>query len=184
METFTEILERARKAGLTFKPKKIVIAPRDTILFGWRKVGDGWRPVDHTISPLVRAEEPTTVKQLRSFIGSYKQLTECIDNYAVLLGPLEKAAAGMESADKIEWSPALSESFQVAKDALNKVETIHVPKPTDKIEVFTDYSEDKKAVGGKMTFKRQEKDGTTRTLLGGHFSCNLNNHQKNVKGRH
>ena len=41
LETFTEILERARKAGLTFKPKKIVIAPRDTILFGWRKVGDG-----------------------------------------------------------------------------------------------------------------------------------------------
>ena len=97
-DTFIEVLDRARKCGLTFKPKKIVIAPRDTVLFGWRKIDDGWRPVDHTVSPLTRAEEPTTVKQLRSFIGSYKQLTECIKDYAILLAPLEKAVAGMESA--------------------------------------------------------------------------------------
>ena len=49
---FLEILNRARKCGLTFKPKKIIIAPKDTVLFGWRKVGDGWRPTEHTIYPL------------------------------------------------------------------------------------------------------------------------------------
>ena len=89
-ESFIEVLNRARKCGLTFKPKKIVVAPKDTVLFGWRKIGEGWRPIDHTISPLIRAEEPVTVKQLRSFLGSYKQLTECIPEYAILLSPLEK----------------------------------------------------------------------------------------------
>ena len=85
-DNFLEVLTRARNAGLTFKPKKIVIAPRETVLFGWRKTDDGWRPTDHTISPLSKAPEPGTVKQLRSFIGSYKQLSECIRNYAILLG--------------------------------------------------------------------------------------------------
>ena len=179
LETFKEVLQRARDAGLTFKPKKIVIAPRDTVLFGWRKMDDGWRPIDHTISPLVNAEEPTTVKQLRSFIGSYKQLAECIDNYAVLLGPLEKAVAGSQSAERIQWSDELSDSFRIAKEALNNVETIHVPKPSDKLEVFTDYSAENKAIGGKLMIKRFEDDGTTRKLLGGHFSCKLNTHQKN-----
>ena len=53
---FKEVLTRARNAGLTFKPKKIVIAPRDTVLFGWKKTGDGWNPTEHTISPLLSAE--------------------------------------------------------------------------------------------------------------------------------
>ena len=32
------------------------------------------------------------------------------------------------------------------KKALDNVETIHIPKPTDKIELLTDYSEEKKAL--------------------------------------
>ena len=178
-ETFIEVLDRARKCGLTFKPKKIVIAPKDTVLFGWRKIGDGWRPMDHTISPLTWAEEPTTVKQLRSFIGSYKQISECVIDYAVLLSPLEKAVAGLESAARIQWTPELSKSFEVAKEALKDVKTIHVPKPNDKIEVFVDYSQDKKAVGGKMIIKREDTDGTKKSLLGGYFSCKLNVFQEN-----
>ena len=178
-DTFIEILDRARKCGLTFKPKKIVIAPKDTVLFGWRKIGDGWRPMEHTISPLTKAEEPNTVKQLRSFIGSYKQITECVVDYAVLLSPLEKAAAGMESAERIEWTPELSNSFKIAKEALKDVKTIFIPKPTDKLEVFVDYSQDKKAVGGRMIIKRNEIDGTKKSLLAGYFSCKLNVFQKN-----
>ena len=179
MENFVEILERARKSGLTFKPKKIVITPKDTVLFGWRKIDDGWKPIDHTVSPLTRAEEPNTVKKLRSFIGSYKQLSECIEGYAVILGPLERAVAGKESAERLQWTPELSEHFNVAKKALTKVDTIFVPKPTDKLDVYTDYSEDKKAIGGKLVINRKEKDGSVRKLLGGHFSCKLSVHQKN-----
>ena len=66
-KTFTEVLDRACKCGLTFKPKEIVIAPTDTVLFGWKKEGEGWRPLDHVVSPLTIAEEPVTAKQLRSF---------------------------------------------------------------------------------------------------------------------
>ena len=123
LNTFREVLNRARKAGLTFKPKKIVIAPLNTVLFGWRKVKDGWRPIEHTISPLTKATEPQTAKQLRSFIGSYKQIAECIPNYAILLGDLEKAVAGLESASKIQWTPQLSQQFNAAKEALLKMKT-------------------------------------------------------------
>ena len=57
-ENFREVLQRARLCGLTFKPSKIVIAPVNTILFGWQKIGDGWRPTPHTISPLAAATPP------------------------------------------------------------------------------------------------------------------------------
>ena len=84
----------------------------------------------------MEANRSHNLTQLRSFIGSYKQLAECIDNYAVLLGPLEKAVAGSQSAERIQWTDDLSDSFKIAKEALNNVETIYVPKPSDKLEVF------------------------------------------------
>ena len=144
-----------------------------------RKIGEGLRPIDHTISPLIRAEEPFTVKQLRSFLGSYKQLTECIPEYAVLLSPLEKLVAGLESSTRIQWTPEFSNIFETEKEALNKVENIFIPKPTDKLEIYVDYSQHKKAVGGKMMIRREDTDNSRRTLLGEHFSCKLDVHQKN-----
>ena len=176
---FCTVLSRARNAGLTFKPKKIVIAPRETVLFGWKKSDDGWKPTEHTISPLTKAEEPVTVKQLRSFIGSLKQLTECIKDYAILLNPLEVAVAGKASAERILWTQDLSDNFKRAKAALDNIETIFVAKPSDKLDVFTDFSESAKAVGGRLMITRKNDEGSTRTLLGGHFSCKLNLHQKN-----
>ena len=178
-DNFKTVLSRARCAGLTFKPKKIIIAPRETILFGWKKCDEGWRPTEHTISPLKSAEEPVTIKQLRSFLGSFKQLTECVKNYAILLSPLEQAGAGKASADRVVWTEDLKRSFKAAKDALENIDTIFVAKPSDKLDIYTDYSAGAKAIGGRLLITRKTKEGMTDKLLGGHFSCKLNNHQKN-----
>ena len=177
-ENFRTVLERAKKAGLTFKPKKIIIAPKETVLFGWRKSNDGWHPTEHTVSPLTLAEEPSTVKQMRSYLGSYKQLTECISDYAVLLHPLEQLVAGKDSAEKIVWNKELSDAFVKVKESLKDIKTIFVAKPTDKLDIFTDYSESSKAIGGRLLITREEEDGSVRKLLGGHFSCRLTSHQK------
>ena len=106
-ENFREVLVRARNSGLTFKPSKIKIAPVNTIIFGWQMSASGWSPTSHTLSPLIKANPPNTVKQLRSWLGSFKQLTNCIKNYAVILGPLEDIVGGRLSADRITWSENL-----------------------------------------------------------------------------
>lgn len=177
-ENFRTVLDRAKKAGLTFKPKKIVIAPKETVLFGWKKSNEGWHPTDHTISPLTKVEKPVTVKQLRSFLGSYKQLVECINNYAVLLHPLEQLVAGKESAERIKWTQDLSDTFTKVQGSLENIETIFVAKPSDKLDIFTDYSESSEAIGGRLQITRKLENGSTKKLLGGHFSCKLNSHQK------
>ena len=154
-KNFRTVLERAKKAGLTFKPKKIIIAPKETVLFGWRKSNDGWHPTEHTVSPLTLAEEPSTVKQMRSYLGSYKQLTECISDYAVLLHPLEQLVAGKDSVEKIVWNKELSDAFVKVKESLKDIKTIFVAKPTDKLDIFTDYSESSKAIGGRLLITRE-----------------------------
>ena len=176
---FIEVLSRARLCGLTFKPSKVVIAPVNTLIFGWKKIGDGWKPTSHTTSPLTKADPPITVKQLRSWLGSYKQLTNCISHYATLLGPLEDIIGNRASAERITWTAELVKDFDKAKDSLKDIGTIFVPKPTDVLHTYSDYSAASKAVGGRLEIHRPDKDGSVQKLLGGHFSCRVSKHQKN-----
>ena len=43
-DNFVEVLARAELCGFTFKPSKVIIAPHETVIFGWKKVGNGWTP--------------------------------------------------------------------------------------------------------------------------------------------
>ena len=95
------------------------------------------------------------------------------------MGPLERAVAGRDSADRISWDAELSNAFADAKAALTRIETFFVAKPSDKLDIFTDYSESARAIGGRLVISRTDEDGTQRKLLGGNFSCKLNSHQKN-----
>ena len=111
-------------------------------------------PTSHTTSPLLKAPPPTTVKQTRSWIGSYKQLTECILQYAVLLGPLEDVVSSRSSAERVVWTEELLEAFEKCKKSLNDINTIHVPKPSDTLHTFSDFSKSAKAIGGRLEIHR------------------------------
>ena len=51
-ENLREVFERGKISNLTFKPSKVVICPKKTILFGWEKDGTAWTPTKHTTNPL------------------------------------------------------------------------------------------------------------------------------------
>ena len=85
MENFKEVLSRARRANLTFKPSKVVICPKTTVILGWSKEGSEWSPTTHVISPLSQAEPPSTVKKLRGWLGAYRQIAKTIPHHSVVL---------------------------------------------------------------------------------------------------
>ena len=176
-ENFVEVLKRAELCGLTFKPSKVVIAPETTVLFGWKKTKQGWSPTAHTVAPLMKAEPPTTVKQARSWIGSYKQFTECIPKYAALLGPLENTISSRSYAERIVWTEELLNAFEKCKKSLNDIKMIQVPKPSDTLHTFSDFSKGEKAVGGRLKIHRTV-NGKLKKLLGGHFSCRISRLQE------
>ena len=75
---YAETLRRAELSNLTFKPKKTIICPETSVIFGWCLSKGEWRPKEHVVSSLTRSETPVTFKQLRSFLGAYKQINSCI----------------------------------------------------------------------------------------------------------
>ena len=52
---------------------------------------------------------------------------------------------------------------------------IYVPKPTDILHTWSDYSASEMALGGSLELHRTE-NGVIKKLLGGHFSCRVNRH--------
>ena len=176
LENFRETLQRARLAGLTFKPQETIIAPVTSKLWGWELRPDGWKPSVHKTNPLSVAPEPKTVKGVRSFLGAYKQLAATIPDYAVKLGPLEDVQAGRASAEKIVWTKELSEVLKKVKQSIQKVKIITVPRPDDELHSFSDASLDSKSIGGRLEVWRMV-DGKTKKFHGGHYSLRLNKFQ-------
>ena len=172
-DNLNEVLQRFRDCSLTIKPSKFIINPKKIILFGWEKDDEGWRPLKHTISPLISAEPPTTVKQLRSWLGAAKQVSQCIPNYASIFSPLESATGGRGSSERVVWTDSLLSAFQAAKTAVGDVKTVHFPHPDDTLHLFSDYSQQAHAAGGRLEVHRKREDGSVSVLHGGFFSTKI-----------
>ena len=136
-----EVFHRARNCGFTLKPSKVIINPQRLVLFGWIRDRGAGRPTNPTLTPLVRAELPKTVKQLRGFLGAFKQLSQCIKNYAVILSPLEKLCAGKGSLEQIVWTDILIKQFEQAKSSVNSIQTFDIPILNDVLHTFSDWSQ-------------------------------------------
>ena len=171
-EHLKEVLMRARKAGLTFKPSKVVICPKTTVILGWKKVDNEWFPTEHVLNPLSLAEPPSTVKKMRGWLGSYRQIAKTIPNHASVLQCFEKLVGGKNSRDRIEWSPELLQKFDTAKLSVSTAKPICFPRPTDSLHIFSDWSQDCDAVGGRLIIQRCVQ-GKKISLNGGEFSCRM-----------
>ena len=178
-QNYEEVLNRANLCNLTFKPTKVVVCPENISLFGWDLKGQQWYPTAHTVSALTNAPTPSTVKQLRSFLGSFKQLSASLPNYALTIKALEQIVAGKKSAEKIVWTDHLQESFEAAKRLAANPVGIAEPRPDDQLQTFSDYSAHTRAVGGRLIILRKQPNGETKELVGGFFSAILDKHKKN-----
>ena len=96
----------------------------------------------------------------------------------MLLAPLEEVVGGRASADKIIWTENLETSFKEAKNALKDIKTVFIPKPTDTLHTFSDYSASTGAIGGRMEIRRTDENGTMQQLQGGDFSCRVSKYQR------
>ena len=172
VDNFKVVLHRARQSNLTFKPSKVVICPETTIILGWKKKGKQWFPTEHVLSPLAQAEPPSTVKKMRGWLGAYRQIAKTIPQHATVLKSFEKMVGGKNSRDKIVWTPDLLAEFDSAKKSVETSSPITIPRSTDKLKIYPDWSQDADAVGGRLVIERLE-NGKKINLNGGEFSCRL-----------
>ena len=156
-DNFHMMLNLCANSGLTFKASKTVICPRSVTILGKVWEQGTLKPSNHLLSTLSKSDYPRTVKQMRSFTGTVKQMKDNLPQYHLLLHPLERACAGLKSADHITWTDVLTEAFDLVKKAAANPEALTLPKQGEKLFIFPDWSDIHQAGAAPLFVRRGSK---------------------------
>ena len=174
LSTWTRVLNQLDKCNLRLSPTKTVICPKSTTILGWVWSQGKLSASPHRVSVLSSCPPPTTVKGMRSFIGSYKVLSRVLPDCSSLIDPLDSAISGLQSHDKLPLNDNLLHKFRVAQQALATTKAITLPCPSDTLWIVTDGSVTKRGLGATLYASRKNQ-----LYLAGFFSAKLRKHQVN-----
>ena len=170
----SNVLQLLSDNDLRLSAPKTVILPLATTILGWIWKQGTLSASPHQVSPLTQCELPKTVKSLRSFTGAYKALAKVIKGSSHIINPLNALTSGRQSAEKVIWTEALTDSFNEAKNSLKLTETITIPKRNDQLWIVTDGAIKNAGIGATMYISRK---GHKHPLLAVFSSAKLKQHQ-------
>ena len=108
---WSKVLCKLDKNNLKLSPDKTFCFPAELELLGWIKKGRFLHPDPHRQNSLLKAELPSTTKQLRSYLGSYQTFYKCKPRIREVLGPLQALTSNGGSSNKITWTSELIDVF-------------------------------------------------------------------------
>ena len=127
--------------NIKLSPKKTACFPEKLDLLGWTKEGKYLIPDQHRQNVIANAPLPTTVKNLRSYLGAYRTFFRCKQNMSHILRELEEFQAGKKSSDKLLWNDQLKDKFEKSKHEIQTLDELYLPKPDDQLVMTSDWSE-------------------------------------------
>ena len=156
-DNYKLLLQLCGGAGLTFKASKTIVCPKKVNILGKVWEGGILRPSEHLVSTLAKVSPPTTVKQMRSFLGGAKQMKDNLPTYSELFHPLEKVTAGRKSGEKIVWNDGLRVAFELVQKAAGNPENLVLAKPGEKLFIYPDWSDENQSGGAPLYVNRESK---------------------------
>ena len=157
LANWRKVLKALSLANLRLSSTKTVIAPRRTMILGWIWETGTLQASQHRISALSTCAKPTTVRQMRSFIGSIKAMARVIPHCSSYISPLDSAISGCDSKDRIVWTDELHAAFRSAQSSLSNNQTITLPRLDDQLWIVTDASAKHPGIAGTLYLSRHDK---------------------------
>ena len=93
----------------------------EIIWLGYKINAEGIIPTKRKTDKIIQLENPETLKQLRSFMGSIHHLIKFIPNLATLSAPITPLLSSSASKKKMEWNGKHSAAFRNIKDAIQNI---------------------------------------------------------------
>ena len=140
-ENYFRIVGQLHKANIKITPEKTFIFPKQADVLGWVWKEGGYLQVSpHRKIALINTtiNDIKNVQDMRSWVGLFKTLHIATPHISNILAPFEKAVAGRDSKDSIEWDFELEKRFRKAKESLNDLATLYLPSPHDQLLLETD----------------------------------------------
>ena len=142
------LFERLREFGVVVNPNKCVFGRSELEFLGHRINRDGVSPLPDKVEAIRDCSVPTTVKQLRGFLGLVNFYRRFIPNCAQTLMPLTDLLRNRKKRSKkpLEWSPACETAFAEVKEKLAQATLLAYPNADYPLSLMVDASD--RAVGG------------------------------------
>ena len=173
LEVWKSILAKLGDNGLKLSAQKTVVCPASTTILGWIWEQGTLRASPHKVSALASVELPSTVGQLRSYIGSFKYLSRVIPSHSDALSPLDELTGGRKPTEKIQWTDSLVSAFKLTQKMVTEAQTITIPRRKDYLQIITDASQSKSGISAALYVVRGGK-----SHIAGHLSAKHRMHQK------
>ena len=137
LERLVRILSRLLSAGLKLKPEKCSLLKRSVCFLGHVVSGDGIATDPDKTKAVSEWPVPSSVKELRSFLGLAGYYRRFVQDFASIAAPLH---ALTRKDHAFVWTDVTQSAFETLKDALTSPPILAMPNDTDEFILDTDAS--------------------------------------------
>ena len=145
-EHIQKVLDRIRKYGLKLKLKKCSFFATETSYLGFIINEHGVKPDPDKVAAIRTLPPPTTVKQVRSFIGMSSYYRRFIPNFSGIAEPL---IALTRKYARFHWNDKCQAAFDFIKESLTVVPLLAYPDPEKRYTLYCDASDE--CIGACLT---------------------------------
>ena len=156
LENLRMVLIKFKEANLKLKPSKCYLFQEQCTFLGHTVNADGTTCEQQKVDAVQTWPEPTTVKEVRSFLGTCSYYRKYIPHFAEVAAPLTNLT---RKTQKFVWSPACQEAFDTLKKLLTTAPILSYPRNEGLFILDTDASGT--AIGAVLS---QIQDGEEKVL--------------------
>ena len=131
------VLEILEKHGFQINARKCTFATTSAEYLGFKVSRQGVSPVNKKVEAILALKEPTTRRQVRSFLGFLQYYRDMYRLRSHILAPL---TALTSSKTKFKWTPECQTAFERIKQEAAKRIMLAYPDFNQKFKVYTDAS--------------------------------------------
>ena len=135
-----QVFQRLADNKLSINTNKCTFGQRQVTFLGYQISGEGFHPNPERVRAIEEYSLPTTVMELRKFLGMFNYYRPCVKNAAELQLPLTAFLKNSKKKDKtlIVWTDNSKASFLACKKALSSVALTTYPAPNVPLRLTTD----------------------------------------------
>ena len=152
-----EVFDRLRQYKLSLKKSKCKFGMSEVKLLGYIVSKDGLRANPEKVEAIKKMSPPTSLTEVRSFLGAVGYYRQCINNFAHISAPLVELT---KKNNRFKWTTIEENAWNTLKEALMSSDIMAHPDPSKPYKLFTDAS--KHCIGGILV--QEDASGIERPI--------------------
>lgn len=162
VERLSSVFDILRRHGLLLNKKKCVFGVTEIEFLGHHVTDRGIQVSPSRIDSLRNLPFPTTVRQLRQFLGAFNYVRDFLPKFSLVAKPLFDMLSGKPRKNQpLTWSDTATQAVDDVKALLESVPLLHFVEPGTPLVLECDASD----LGvGAVLFQEEEVTGEKRVI--------------------